>query len=293
RDERRSYYRWILALVQEGRVNMMYTRGHSAKLSIPAQLNREADHYASGSQKFPHLVPLAPIPTFTMDTYTLFTKADGWIETNTRTFVDFFLAKEAASKLAHGNRLRMLTGVHDNLPPPEYLYMRALSAHSAVIQLYARSGQLPTAETLESRSRLESCLCRWGCNAVESMHHIFVGRAQFDEWHRDAGAEVLLHTERKLEEAEMREEDRQPILNAAKSLFIDDPAVWPLKISQYYLGQTPSIQNLITYRTLPDTIKRRKLASHLSADWHTSTIRLAGRIFGSVQRTMAARAAAG
>jgi hypothetical protein len=25
----RSYYRWILALVREGRVNMMYTRGHS------------------------------------------------------------------------------------------------------------------------------------------------------------------------------------------------------------------------------------------------------------------------
>jgi hypothetical protein len=162
-----------------------------------------------------------------MDTYTLFTKADGWIETNTRTFVNFFLAKEGASKLARGNRLRMLTGVHDNLPPSEYPCTRALSAHSAVIQLYARSGQLPTAETLESRSRLECCLCRWGCNAVESMHHIFVGCAQFDEWRRNAGAEVSLRTERKLEEVEMREEDRQPILNSAKSLFIDDPAVWP------------------------------------------------------------------
>ncbi|KAJ6479752.1 hypothetical protein C8R45DRAFT_832804, partial [Mycena sanguinolenta] len=68
---------------------------------------------------------------------------------------------------------------------------------------------------------------------------------------------------------------------------------WPLKITQYYLGQTPSIQGLITYEMLPNTIKRRKLASHLSADWHMSAIRLAGRIFGSVQRTMAARAAAG
>ncbi|KAJ7800866.1 hypothetical protein B0H14DRAFT_2185227, partial [Mycena olivaceomarginata] len=52
-------------------------------------------------------------------------------------------------------------------------------------------------------------------------------------------------------------------------------------------GQTPSIQDHITYEMLPDTIKRRKLASHLSADWHTSAICLAGRIFGSVQRTMA------
>ncbi|KAJ7873511.1 hypothetical protein B0H14DRAFT_2304079, partial [Mycena olivaceomarginata] len=174
------------------------------------------------------LVPLAPIPTFTMDTYMLFTKADSWIETNTRTFIEFFLEKEATSKLARGNWLQMLTGVHNNLPPPEYLYTRVLSAHSAVIQLYACSGQLPTAETLESRSRLESCLCRWGCNTVESMHHIFVGCAQFDEWCQDAGAEVFLRMEWKLEEVEMRAEDHQPILNAAKSLFIDDPAVWPL-----------------------------------------------------------------
>ncbi|KAJ6451739.1 hypothetical protein C8R45DRAFT_766406, partial [Mycena sanguinolenta] len=222
----RSYYRWILALVREGRVNMTYTRGHSAGLSIPAQLNREADHYASGSQDFPHLIPFAPLPTFTMDTFTLFTKANGWIESNSRNFVDFFLAKEAASKLAHGNRMRMLTGIHDNLPPPEYPYTRALSAHSAVIQLYARSGQLPTAETLEARSRLESCLCRWGCSAVEGMHHIFVDCVQFEEWRCNA-QEVTLRTERKLEEAEIREEDRLPILNTAKSLFIDDP-VWPL-----------------------------------------------------------------
>ncbi|KAJ7886574.1 hypothetical protein B0H14DRAFT_2563254 [Mycena olivaceomarginata] len=175
-------------------------------------------------------VPLSPIPTFTMDTCTLFTKADGWIETNIRTFVDFFLAKEAASKL--GNR--------------------AFSRHPALCSLWSTSDG------------------------------------------RDIGIEVQTRIlSMKLEEADMREEDRQPILNAAKSLFIDDPAVWPLKISQYYLSQTPSIQNFITYRTLPDTIKRRKLASHLSSDWHTSAIRLAGRIFGSVQRTMAARAAAG
>jgi hypothetical protein len=112
------------------------------------------------------------------------------------------------------------------------------------------------------------------------MHHIFVGYAQFDEWRRDTGAEVSLRTGRKLEEADMREEDRQPILNAAKSLFIDDPVVWPLKILQYYLGQTPSIQNFITYRTLPDTIKRRKLASHLSSNWHMSAIRLAEEFLG-------------
>ncbi|KAJ7898044.1 hypothetical protein B0H13DRAFT_2032328, partial [Mycena leptocephala] len=58
----------------------------------------------------------------------------------------------------------------------------------------------------------------------------------------------------------------------------------------YYLGRIPRIGDHITPEMVPDTVKRRKLASHLSADWHTSAIRLAGRIFGSIQRTMAARA---
>ncbi|KAJ6465379.1 hypothetical protein C8R45DRAFT_1173918, partial [Mycena sanguinolenta] len=81
--------------------------------------------------------------------------------------------------------------------------------------------------------------------------------------------------------------DRQLILHAAKSLFVDHPAVWPLKISQYYLGQIPSIQAHITGGASLDIVKKRKLMSHLASDWHLCSIRLAGRIFGSIQRTMA------
>ncbi|KAJ7670832.1 hypothetical protein DFH06DRAFT_1370021, partial [Mycena polygramma] len=288
----RSYYRWILDLVEEGSVNMAYTRGHSAELTLPAQLNREADHYASGSQKLLDMVPVAPTPTFSMDTYTPYTAGDGWIESNIRSFVDYFLAETAAFELALGNRMRMLTQVHDTSPPPDYPYTRALSAHSAVIQLYARSGQLPTAETLEARSKLDSCMCRMGCDAVESAHHIFVDCLHFAEWRADAAVEVVVRTERKLVEAGITgDADQSAILLAAKSLFVDDPTIWPLKISQYYLGQLPSIREHITKEMLPNPIKRRKLSSHLSSDWHTSAIRLAGRIFGSVQRTMAARAA--
>jgi hypothetical protein len=281
----------ILELVRDGRAIMTYTRGHSAELTLPAQLNREADHYASGSQKFLHLVPVAPTPTFTMDAYTLYTTADGWIESSTRNFVDYFMTEAATAKLAQGNRMRMLTGVHDNQHPPEYPYTRALSAHSAVIQLYARSGQLPSAETLESRGKIGSCLCRLGCDAVESMHHVFVDCDHFADWRSDARDELVTRTEQKLEEAGIANTDRRLILNAAKSLFVDDAAVWPLKISQYYLGRIPSIQTYVTSSMLPDMVKRRKLTSHLASDWHMCSIRLAGRIFGSIQRTMAARAA--
>ncbi|KAJ7939391.1 hypothetical protein B0H13DRAFT_1587079 [Mycena leptocephala] len=117
-----------------------------------------------------------------------------------------------------------------------------------------------------ARSKLDSNLCRLCSDAIESMHHIFVDCRKFEGWRTEAGVEVTTRTERKLLEMGIAILEQQPILHAAKSLFIDDPITWPLKMSQ-------------------------KLSVHLASDWHTSSIRLAGRIFGSVQRTMAARAA--
>ncbi|KAJ6453852.1 hypothetical protein DFH09DRAFT_952408 [Mycena vulgaris] len=106
----------------------------------------------------------------------------------------------------------------------------------------------------------------------------------------EAAEELLNRTEQKLTEAGLSEDTHRPILHAAKSLFIDEPSVSPLKITQYYLGHIPSTKSLITRSDVPDTLKHRKLSSHIAAEWHTSAIHLAGRIFGSVQRKMAARA---
>ncbi|KAJ6605584.1 hypothetical protein DFH09DRAFT_897302, partial [Mycena vulgaris] len=125
---------------------------------------------------------------------------------------------------------------------------------------------------------------------VESMHHLFVICARFDEWRRDAVEEVGTRTGRKLTEAGIPEEGQLQVVCAAKSLFSDEPSVWPLKTTQYYLGQVPYTQTLTTSTMLPDSINRRRLASQIASEWHTGAIRLAGRIFGFVQRTMAARA---
>ncbi|KAJ7758442.1 hypothetical protein B0H14DRAFT_2249938, partial [Mycena olivaceomarginata] len=184
---KRAYYRWILELPHEGPAIMTYTRGHSAELTLPAQMNWEADHYTSGAQKSVtvDLVPHAPTPTFSMDSFTFHTIVDGWIESNTRSFANFFLATGTASKLTLGNRMCMLTWVHDITPLPNHPYTCTLSVHSAVIQLYVCSGQLLTAETQELRSKLDSCLCRLGCCTVESMHHIFVDCPRFAEWRKE------------------------------------------------------------------------------------------------------------
>ncbi|KAJ7859254.1 hypothetical protein B0H13DRAFT_1640119 [Mycena leptocephala] len=135
-------------------------------------------------------------------------------------------------------------------------------------------------------------MCGLGCCAVESMHHIFVECPHFTDWCRDAASELLARTALKLTEAGIPEEAQRWVLYAAKSLFTDDAVVWPLKISQYYVGQLRSIREHVSVALIPNVVKRRKLWSHISADWDTSAIRLAARIFGSIQRTMAARAAA-
>ncbi|KII90980.1 hypothetical protein PLICRDRAFT_697396 [Plicaturopsis crispa FD-325 SS-3] len=284
----RSYYRWILSLRERSRAQMIYTPGHSDEVSIPSLLNSEADFYASESQRHLLTIPVAPSPTFFMDTYTFYRERDGWIESNIRHFVDFFLAKQTALSLASSHPYRMYSPLHDNHPPPSYPYTHAQSAHSATIQLYARSGQLPTADVLFRRDKLIGDRCRFGCETSESAHHIFVECPRYTEWRRMTADDVVGRTRMKLAEQEVPEPAQQRLLHTAKSLFCDDEC-WPFHQSLFYYGQLPPLPALLP-QTEMSYISRKRLLHHLAADWHTSAIRLAGRIFGDLQREMARRA---
>ena len=76
----------------------------------------------------------------------------------------------------------MSTWAHDNTPPPEYPYISAVSAHSAAVQLYARSGQLATADILKKQNKLDDDKCRLGCDATESPQHLFINCPKYQEW---------------------------------------------------------------------------------------------------------------
>ncbi|KAK6981319.1 hypothetical protein R3P38DRAFT_3234332 [Favolaschia claudopus] len=84
RTNARSYYRWILSLVERTEAEVIHIRGHTDALSVPSQMNFEADHYAFCAQKFIDEIPLAPIPTFDMDDFTFFSPGHGWIELGLR-----------------------------------------------------------------------------------------------------------------------------------------------------------------------------------------------------------------
>ena len=87
----RSYYRWIVDLVQKGWTEVIHMKAHTNQVNLPSLLNDEADYYTSKSQNVTNSLHPAPIPTFFMDRFTYFQPHNGWIESNICTFVDHFL----------------------------------------------------------------------------------------------------------------------------------------------------------------------------------------------------------
>ncbi|KAF8163596.1 hypothetical protein B0H34DRAFT_639066, partial [Crassisporium funariophilum] len=129
-------------------------------------------------------------------------------------------------------------------------------------------------------------ICRLGCNETESPRHLFVECKQYQQWRIDATQEVLEKTELKTDTIGIAGIAKENLLTAAKSLFKDDPTVWPLQHSHYFLGQIPNIKNLINDNSI-STIQKQCIKSHISSDWHTTSIQLVGRIFGDFQKRMA------
>lgn len=283
----RSYYRWLLDLSNKSAARIEYTAGHSTAVTLEAHMNNEADFYASASQKFFKDLPAIPTPTFFMNDFTFHSSSDGWIESNVSSYVDARLSRHSTDEIGTGHSLRMSTWAHDKHPPSDYPYTRAVSAHSAAVQLYARSGQLATADVLHTRGKLQDNSCRLGCADIETMRHLFVKCLVYKQWRDEAADQVTERTMLKLETMQIEGVMMDKLCNAAKSLFSDSPSVWPLHLTMYYLGQIPDLDVLIPPNRGLNSVTLMRLKTHLASDWHTSCIRLAGRIFGDFQKRMA------
>jgi hypothetical protein len=109
----RSYYQWIADLAIHTCTMVVHVKSHTNEEDIESRLNAEADHYASKAQGVKHIIPLAPILTFTMDDYAFFRNGDGWIKSNIRIFIDHFMAKQMAKALSHTYHYRMDTWLYD------------------------------------------------------------------------------------------------------------------------------------------------------------------------------------
>ncbi|KAF9463157.1 hypothetical protein BDZ94DRAFT_640713 [Collybia nuda] len=192
---------------------------------------------------------------------------------------------------------QMLMSLYDPTPPPDYPYLRSISSYSAMVQLYCRAGQLPTASRLLSCNMVLSNTCQLGCDTLEDKCHIFVECPYFSQFQDDALTDIVAYTETKCTKMDtgICDEAIGRLLFAAKSLLTNVSSVWPLHCSTYYLGWIPDIativgpfSNIHPPMTIPKyNLCQRRFIHHIASEWHLRAIRLAGRIWGEVQRKMA------
>ncbi|PBK82418.1 hypothetical protein ARMGADRAFT_1141296 [Armillaria gallica] len=101
-----------------------------------------------------------------------------------------------------------------------------------------------------------SPLCLAGCDALETIHHVFVICPSFQHLRTDA----------------------------ADNIHFTDGEHWPRHISQYYLGILPPLPSALT--TKPSPFQSRCIQTRLLHTWHSAAICLAGRIWGEHQKSM-------
>jgi len=274
----RALYRWLLDIWSRSPTTptITHVRAHTNARDIESNLNRLVDHIASSSQHLPLPPPSVPIPSFFMDNFMLYSSSHGFIESSIFCYVDSLLAKAQATTLDTCHEPLPPLPLFDNTPPPTYPYTKSPSSYSAVIQLYARSGQLDTAVHLSSRLKDGSQpWCRFGCQQFEDPHHIFVLCPKFtalrDTYTHRLKSVVLTI----LDTYHPPEQDISFIMKQVSNLFSDSD-VWPSRRAGYYLGMLP--------RLVPHPHIASIMHSRLAHQAHTISIQLAGRIWGSVRR---------
>lgn len=78
--------------------------------------------------------------------------------------------RNVSSSLPYSQQLRFTKWLYNPTPPLAHPYTQSHSAYLAAIQLYARSGQLPTADGLKQRKHQETNLCQMGCQTIEYIY---------------------------------------------------------------------------------------------------------------------------
>jgi len=170
----------------------------------------------------------------------------------------------------------------DHTPPPSYSYLQALSSFSAVVQLYIWSGQLDTLlSLLHHLSNRAQPWCCFSCHAIKDPHHVFIHCPHFNDFHDSATSSVLSSSTTLLDTSMLNLANHQMILERARGIFHNSDT-WPAHRSLYYISVLPNVLT-VELETRHPTINHT-LCTRLTDDWHTTSIRLAVRIWSKAWR---------
>ncbi|KAH6902105.1 hypothetical protein BKA70DRAFT_1113294 [Coprinopsis sp. MPI-PUGE-AT-0042] len=251
---------------------------HTSSSTPEAIMNRWVDQVASHAHP-PMPLSSAPVPTFTMDRFTLVDEHLGFLTSKVGHWIT---SQWCASHRALPDSIPV--SLFDCHPPPTYPYLRASSAYSIRVQLYSRSRQLDS-EALKAK-RLDSITdtCRFGCSIAETTHHLMVSCPRFSKLRESACHELLRQTETILNTCRSRPDQHPLLVSTIASLCRDGPH-WPTHHSQYYMGLLPPLGRMLEPTGLCHltNLQRHNLVSKLAASLHTGMIRCAGKIWSEVR----------
>ena len=83
--------------------------------------------------------------------------------------------------------------------------------------------------------KISSKGCGLGCDDDESIRHLFVKCATYQDWRDEAMTQVVATTKLKLT-LNVDGAVKENLITAAKSLFTDSSTIWPLHLTLFYLG---------------------------------------------------------
>src|SRR6267154_400168 len=250
--------------------------------------------------------------------YAFFSRHCGFVESNLSAFVISRLEEDYASCDSFRPPQAFPLALYDRHFLPDFPYTRASSSFSAVVQLYARSSQLDTAQVRHRRFRNTPPWCHFGCDAFESTHHIFALCPAFLAIRRAHNVQLCDETSSPLA-AQTTDDNQEVFGRAAQRLFSDDAGLWPQYRTCFYVGALPPLADIAAdvgpmMGVLPPpsdisgnsalsgnvgvssprpsrTTMDPRLLSRLAQVWHVRSIRLAGHIWGEYKRRVRALAA--
>ncbi len=108
----RSCYWWLGNVLSHAHnIRFTHVKAHTSASDGPSLLNRQADDGASSAHYHSSSIPLAPIPTFLLDKFSLWCPLVGFIENNALQFITSRLSQQVA--------LRLFFESNQRLPSPD------------------------------------------------------------------------------------------------------------------------------------------------------------------------------
>ncbi|KAG1774662.1 hypothetical protein EV702DRAFT_1200011 [Suillus placidus] len=291
----RSLYRWLFSLLHSTSPSpsLCWTAAHMGSLTPECLANDYVDRMASSAQHSAGVLAPAPLATFAMDDYTVFASNFGFIECNLSSFVISRLQHAYASDVSFRPAKALTLALYDRHLLPDFPYTQVR---------HRRFHDMPP-------------WCHFGCDAFESMHHIFALCPAFMAIRRAHNMQLCDETSSLLE-GKTTDSIREVFDRAAQRLFSDDAGLWPQYRTRFYVGVLPPLADIVSdARTQVgvlsppsnvsgavgnvgvsspqpvSTTLEPRLLSRLAQEWHVRSIRLAGHIWGEYRRRVRALSA--